>query len=421
MYEGHIDECVCKGAILTTRQCITSSIRICELQSILVTNMATAGTTAIICGFRLAAKTADGGHGGVVVRVIAYQLCEPGSISGGGDVSGFLHVRIMLSDAAGRRDFPGKFRFPCPCIPIFSDNAAVMSTTNGWMLRSRYSARRRWKIAVFPLVGSFGAKATNQARVAILKLSMTLPIFILIVSVSPSLPPQGASVIERSACSPPTKVNRGFASGNRAGQCRWSAGFLGDIPQVVKGLERRSFQCMSFRSPGGHLAAMLDPERISKQTPGSKTDAYRLVVECWPPGGFGSPKSTENYDGCAYVDAVDGDGRERARPWLLQFVTSFDAAPFLRMCERVRSGLREIGSEYSRRLLPSSRITCRRKHGEMCGNVERIIIRLIGYFIRSVTIIIIIDAVFVIVFISSFILNIKFTIPRGSHMVVISI
>ncbi|KAJ8870045.1 hypothetical protein PR048_029056 [Dryococelus australis] len=49
----------------------------------------------------------------------------------------------------------------------------------------------------------------------------------------------GAAVTEWSDCSPPTKANQVqsldgspqiFASGNRAGRCRWSAGFLGDLP-----------------------------------------------------------------------------------------------------------------------------------------------------------------------------------------------
>ncbi|KAJ8897703.1 hypothetical protein PR048_003053 [Dryococelus australis] len=49
----------------------------------------------------------------------------------------------------------------------------------------------------------------------------------------------GATVVERIACSPPTKAIRAqspagsiriFACGNRAGRCRWSAGFLGDLP-----------------------------------------------------------------------------------------------------------------------------------------------------------------------------------------------
>ncbi|KAJ8873317.1 hypothetical protein PR048_026951 [Dryococelus australis] len=49
---------------------------------------------------------------------------------------------------------------------------------------------------------------------------------------------QGATVTERLACSPPTKAFRVqypagplriFACGNRAGRCRWSAGFLGDL------------------------------------------------------------------------------------------------------------------------------------------------------------------------------------------------
>ncbi|KAJ8888241.1 hypothetical protein PR048_007728 [Dryococelus australis] len=40
----------------------------------------------------------------------------------------------------------------------------------------------------------------------------------------------GTTVAERLARSPPTKANRVFASRNRAGRCRWSAGFLGDLP-----------------------------------------------------------------------------------------------------------------------------------------------------------------------------------------------
>ncbi|KAJ8871161.1 hypothetical protein PR048_027466 [Dryococelus australis] len=50
---------------------------------------------------------------------------------------------------------------------------------------------------------------------------------------------RGATVAERLACLPPTKANRVqspagslrmFACGNRAGRCRWSAGFFGDLP-----------------------------------------------------------------------------------------------------------------------------------------------------------------------------------------------
>ncbi|KAJ8875246.1 hypothetical protein PR048_023141 [Dryococelus australis] len=45
--------------------------------------------------------------------------------------------------------------------------------------------------------------------------------------------PLGATVVGRLACSPPIKAAgslRIFACGNRAGRCRWSAGFLGDLP-----------------------------------------------------------------------------------------------------------------------------------------------------------------------------------------------
>ncbi|KAJ8875285.1 hypothetical protein PR048_023180 [Dryococelus australis] len=57
--------------------------------------------------------------------------------------------------------------------------------------------------------------------------------------VSSQLSCQLENVAERLACSPPTKPIRVqspagslriFARGNRAGRCRWSAGFLGDLP-----------------------------------------------------------------------------------------------------------------------------------------------------------------------------------------------
>ncbi|KAJ8895594.1 hypothetical protein PR048_000930 [Dryococelus australis] len=62
--------------------------------------------------------------------------------------------------------------------------------------------------------------------------------------------PRGATVAQRLACSPRrTGFNprpghsRTFASGNRAGRCRWSAGFLGDLPfppPLYSGFQRRS-------------------------------------------------------------------------------------------------------------------------------------------------------------------------------------
>ncbi|KAJ8898169.1 hypothetical protein PR048_003529 [Dryococelus australis] len=56
------------------------------------------------------------GRGCVVVRLLAFRLGEPGSISGG-VATGFSHVAIVLDNAAGRRVFPGISRFPRPCIP----------------------------------------------------------------------------------------------------------------------------------------------------------------------------------------------------------------------------------------------------------------------------------------------------------------
>ncbi|KAJ8882068.1 hypothetical protein PR048_018556 [Dryococelus australis] len=61
----------------------------------------------------------------------------------------------------------------------------------------------------------------------------------LLVLVACSSAIRGATVAERLACSPPTKAIRVqspagslrlVACGNRAGRCRWSAGFLGDLP-----------------------------------------------------------------------------------------------------------------------------------------------------------------------------------------------
>ncbi|KAJ8878281.1 hypothetical protein PR048_018858, partial [Dryococelus australis] len=56
------------------------------------------------------------------------------------------------------------------------------------------------------------------------------------ISIPVDTPPPGATVVERLDCSPPTNANRVqypadslriFASGNRTGRCRFSAGFLG--------------------------------------------------------------------------------------------------------------------------------------------------------------------------------------------------
>ncbi|KAJ8874555.1 hypothetical protein PR048_025418 [Dryococelus australis] len=57
-----------------------------------------------------------------VVRLLAYQLCEPGSIPGG-VAPGFSHVGIVPDDTAGQRVFSGVSRFPQP----FHSDAALWS------------------------------------------------------------------------------------------------------------------------------------------------------------------------------------------------------------------------------------------------------------------------------------------------------
>ncbi|KAJ8882875.1 hypothetical protein PR048_014696, partial [Dryococelus australis] len=56
------------------------------------------------------------GRGGLVVRLLASHLSEPGSIPCG-VAPGYSHVGIVLDDAAGRRVFSGFSRFLRPCVP----------------------------------------------------------------------------------------------------------------------------------------------------------------------------------------------------------------------------------------------------------------------------------------------------------------
>ncbi|KAJ8888634.1 hypothetical protein PR048_008126 [Dryococelus australis] len=65
------------------------------------------------------------GRDGVVVRLLASQLDEPGSIFGG-VASGFSHVGILLDDAAGWRVFSDVSCFPHPCIPALLRNHLVV-------------------------------------------------------------------------------------------------------------------------------------------------------------------------------------------------------------------------------------------------------------------------------------------------------
>ncbi|KAJ8873772.1 hypothetical protein PR048_024606 [Dryococelus australis] len=62
------------------------------------------------------AKLHEGFRGGVVVRILASLLSEPGSIPGG-VAPGFLYEGIVPDDNPNRSIFSGISRFPRPCIP----------------------------------------------------------------------------------------------------------------------------------------------------------------------------------------------------------------------------------------------------------------------------------------------------------------
>ncbi|KAJ8895161.1 hypothetical protein PR048_000486 [Dryococelus australis] len=72
---------------------------------------------------------AKGGHGGIVVGLLASHLDELGSIPGGVD-PGFLHVGVIPDDAAGLRVFSGISHFPHPFIPApFQTRFASLALT----------------------------------------------------------------------------------------------------------------------------------------------------------------------------------------------------------------------------------------------------------------------------------------------------
>ncbi|KAJ8889321.1 hypothetical protein PR048_008820 [Dryococelus australis] len=80
----------------------------------------------------------------------------------------------------------------------------------------------------YPLAGS----TSPSAEITISKACTRAPSLMTSLSTRPHYC-VGAAVAERLACSPPTKANRIFPSGNRAGRCGWSAGFLGDLPSPL--------------------------------------------------------------------------------------------------------------------------------------------------------------------------------------------
>ncbi|KAJ8898386.1 hypothetical protein PR048_003746 [Dryococelus australis] len=78
------------------------------------------------------------GRGGVVVRLLASHIGEPGSIPGG-FAYGSSHVGIEPDDTTGRQVFSGMSHFPRPCIPsVFRYLAPPSSALKISMLRSAH-------------------------------------------------------------------------------------------------------------------------------------------------------------------------------------------------------------------------------------------------------------------------------------------
>ncbi|KAJ8868230.1 hypothetical protein PR048_032039 [Dryococelus australis] len=114
---------------------------------------------------------------------------------------------------------------------------------------------------------------------------------------------QGASVDERVACLPPTKAIRvrsparslqTLACSNRAGRCRWSASFVGDLPfppSVHSGLNHpqrllrprclKSLHTLICGSSGPHAAVVHCVMKATKPSVTTKRhDAERAIGSC---------------------------------------------------------------------------------------------------------------------------------------------
>ncbi|KAJ8883952.1 hypothetical protein PR048_015808 [Dryococelus australis] len=122
----------------------------------------------------------------------------------GGVAPGSSH---LLDDAAGRRVFSGISRFPRPDIPA--------------------------------LLHTHLTSPSSALKTSLLRVSKTSPCQVgESVSQNTCARSNGTTVDERLAYSPPAKANRAQSPawvtifsvrGNRAGRCRWSAGFLGPL------------------------------------------------------------------------------------------------------------------------------------------------------------------------------------------------
>ncbi|KAJ8875251.1 hypothetical protein PR048_023146 [Dryococelus australis] len=113
-------------------------------------------------------------------------------------------------------------------------------------------------------------------------------IFLTRESRSKSTRRSGTTMAEQLDCSPPTKANQvqspaGFirisASGNRAARCRWSTGFLRDLPFPPASLFRRCFTLTSL-SPLSALKTSLLRAAKSLHSLGPVSSVFVLVL--WP-------------------------------------------------------------------------------------------------------------------------------------------
>ncbi|KAJ8875112.1 hypothetical protein PR048_023005 [Dryococelus australis] len=188
------------------------------------------------------------GRGGGVVRPLASHLGEPGSIRGE-FAPGFSHMcqTVPLVDGFSRRSLvypavafqhrsiltslhPHRATGKChvKCARLSAQRTALAVVTN--------TCRTSCTDALQVIVGV--ALVDQRERSHILGVEGALSKTSTNLGFAVTTKVKGATVAERLACSPPTKAIRvqapagplwSFASGNRAGRCRWSAGFLGDL------------------------------------------------------------------------------------------------------------------------------------------------------------------------------------------------
>ncbi|KAJ8876050.1 hypothetical protein PR048_023958 [Dryococelus australis] len=235
-----------------------------------------------------------GGRGGVVVRLIASHQAEPDQIPGGVDPPPprFLHVGTAPDDAAGYRVFSEISHFPRPCIPdlLHSRLTSPLSALNTSMLRpagtsslihSHLRSGRKFferghscegiacttifeelwrgggyllrllivRVECAPAVSTQQEFAVLLSDVECAALSVSKPDLLEIHFGFIGLPKLILNITNASRAEMfngsknkaighlrskraqlPVGRSRILACRNRAVQCRWSAGFLGDLP-----------------------------------------------------------------------------------------------------------------------------------------------------------------------------------------------